>query len=62
MTQSVAVSLMHLFSHAASNCVGEIGQQLERPGGDKEWIARLVEEVIRADPKYSDFFLGGSKK
>ena len=45
-----------LVSHAASNCVGKIGQQLERPGGDKEWITRLVEEVIRADPKYIDFF------
>ena len=44
-------------SPAASNCVGEIGQQLERAGGDKEWVTRLVEEVIRSDPKYIEFFV-----
>ena len=45
--------LSHL---SVSNCVGEIGQQLERSVGDKDWIARLVEEVIRLDEKNLKIF------
>ena len=40
----------------ASNCVGEFGQQLERSGGDKDWISKLVEEVIPLNERNEDIF------
>ena len=37
--------------HLLSNCIGELGQQLDRMTGDKSWVVKVVEDVIETDYK-----------